>query len=188
MKYDLTKKSTKGAQRTLRAFSDAMYKLLAEKSYDDISINEICKISNFPRATFYNYFEDKKDLLNYCWLLFKEESNIEQYHDVADEDLQEYVLGQIFEAMDQHRELLTQLAKHNANNSSIMSSIYEYFKNEAITILKQHLKNQTSKVPLELVAKHYSNTILLVLKWIFIENHPLSKREAMEYVDELLGK
>lgn len=58
MKYDLTKKSTKGAQRTLRAFSDAMYKLLAEKSYDDISINEICKISNFPRATFYNYFED----------------------------------------------------------------------------------------------------------------------------------
>lgn len=90
--------------------------------------------------------------------------------------------------MDQHRELLTQLAKHNANNSSIVSSIYEYFKNEAITILKQDLKNQTSKVPPELVAKHYSNTILLVLKWIFIENHPLSKREAMEYVDELLGK
>jgi AcrR family transcriptional regulator len=186
MKYDLTKKATRGAQRTLMAFSDAMYKLLEEKSYDDISINEICQISNFPRATFYNYFEDKKDLLNYCWLLFKKESKIEQYQNVASDDLQEYLLSQIFEAMDRHRELLTKLAKNNAENSSIVSSIYEYFKNEAIIILKEHLKNQPSKVPLELIAEHYSNTILLVLRWIFIEGHPLTKREAMEYVDELL--
>ncbi|ETJ34337.1 hypothetical protein Q604_UNBC11238G0001, partial [human gut metagenome] len=31
------------------------------------TINELCEKANYPRATFYNYFDDINDLLNYCW-------------------------------------------------------------------------------------------------------------------------
>ena len=67
MKYDITKRATKGAQRTLEAFSGTMFELLSRKSFEEITVNELCQQSNYPRATFYNYFDDKYDLLNYCW-------------------------------------------------------------------------------------------------------------------------
>lgn len=187
MKYDLNQKIKRGAQRTLAAFSSAMYELLAKKAYDDISINEICQVSNFPRATFYNYFDDKNDLLNYCWFLLKKESKIEEYQDISDEELQEYLLRQIFKTMYRHQELLTQLSKNNVPGSTIIVNLYEYFKNEAINILRDRLADRKeTKLPIELIAEHYSNTILLVLKWIFLEGHPLTQTEAMEYVNRLL--
>lgn len=39
--------------------------LLAEKSFEDITINEICEVSNIRRATFYKHFSDKYAFLKY---------------------------------------------------------------------------------------------------------------------------
>lgn len=39
--------------------SDALIKLIEEKSYDDISVNEICKTADVGRTTFYRYFPNK---------------------------------------------------------------------------------------------------------------------------------
>ncbi len=39
--------------------------LLAEKSFEDITINEICELSNIRRATFYKHFSDKYAFLKY---------------------------------------------------------------------------------------------------------------------------
>ena len=39
--------------------------LLAEKTFEDITINEICETSGIRRATFYKHFTDKYDFLKY---------------------------------------------------------------------------------------------------------------------------
>lgn len=67
MKIDVTKHLTLGAKRTLKAFRVAMFDALSEKDFDRITVNDICKKSEYPRATFYNYFDDKLDLLEYLW-------------------------------------------------------------------------------------------------------------------------
>ena len=79
MKYDINKELTRGAKRTLNDFKTMMFTLLSEKSFEEITVGELCKRANYPRATFYNYFEDKFDLLNYCWLWLTKEIHLEDY-------------------------------------------------------------------------------------------------------------
>ena len=55
-------------------------------------VSEICEISNYPRATFYNYFEDKYDLLNYCWDCFGEKIDFQNDYDYMDTDEKMYDL------------------------------------------------------------------------------------------------
>ena len=61
MKYDLSKKQTQGARRTLRAFSNALVALLEQKPFESIQVNELCQACMIPKSTFYNYFDDKYD-------------------------------------------------------------------------------------------------------------------------------
>lgn len=44
---------------------NAFMKLLEEKSFDKIKVNEICEKAMVHKTTFYNHFEDKYDLLNF---------------------------------------------------------------------------------------------------------------------------
>lgn len=49
--------------RTKQALTDAMLDILSEKSYTQITINELCDRANIRRATFYKHFKDKDDFL-----------------------------------------------------------------------------------------------------------------------------
>ena len=53
--------------RTRAMLRDALEKLLDEKSFEDISVSEICELSTVRRATFYRHFKDKNDF--YEWFL-----------------------------------------------------------------------------------------------------------------------
>ncbi len=47
--------------KLLETFKD----LLKEKSFEDITVNEICRLSDVRRATFYKHFDDKYAFLSY---------------------------------------------------------------------------------------------------------------------------
>lgn len=86
MKYDIRKKTTKGAERTLSAFSNTMFGLLSTNPFEEITVNELCRQSNYPRATFYNYFDDKYDLLNYCWYTIGSQLHLKEYAELDPEE------------------------------------------------------------------------------------------------------
>ena len=50
-------------QKTKAALNDAFTNLLAEKSFEDISVNEICVRAEIRRATFYKHYDDKNHFL-----------------------------------------------------------------------------------------------------------------------------
>lgn len=43
MKYDITKTLTKGAKRTLEKFAGKMFMLLSEKSFEEITVGQLCE-------------------------------------------------------------------------------------------------------------------------------------------------
>ncbi|MFR5278080.1 MAG: TetR/AcrR family transcriptional regulator [Blautia caecimuris] len=75
-----------GYKRTLNDFMCTMFTMLSEKNFEEITVGELCKCANYPRATFYNYFDDKFDLLNYCWIGLTQEIHLEEYHHMAHEE------------------------------------------------------------------------------------------------------
>lgn len=53
-------------RRTKKALFEAFFKLLHEKQFDEITVNELCDVANIRRATFYKHYSDKYDFLVAC--------------------------------------------------------------------------------------------------------------------------
>ena len=49
--------------KTKTAFEKSLFKLLEDKNYHDITINEICALAKKTKMTFYHYYKDKDNLL-----------------------------------------------------------------------------------------------------------------------------
>lgn len=104
MKYDLSKKMTRGAKRTLESFSLMMNKLISEKNFELITVNEICELCDYPRATFYNYFDDKYDLLNYCWYLLSERIQLSDFNNLPAEQLLHIYFDRLYDLFSDEKE------------------------------------------------------------------------------------
>ena len=51
-------------RKTRKAISDAFWKLMQEKDFEDITINDITDAADIHRATFYLHYQDKYDWLD----------------------------------------------------------------------------------------------------------------------------
>ncbi|MBM6614900.1 TetR/AcrR family transcriptional regulator [Desemzia sp. RIT804] len=187
MKYDLSKKPTRGAQRTLESFSKTMFNLLAKKSFENISVNEICEISNFPRATFYNYFDDKYDLLNYCWHLLSSQIYLNEQPNETSEKSLATLFDRTYYLLSSHNELLSAILKNNPLDSSLISNFSAYLKRVIQEVFHEYLHFDNNEVPIELVVDHFSNTVMLILEAIFLKRQPITLEEAHKYLNFLLG-
>jgi len=61
------------ARRTLRDLGTGLTELLKEKSLESISVKDVCDKSLVSKSSFYNYFDDKIDLLWYIMWCFENE-------------------------------------------------------------------------------------------------------------------
>ncbi|MCI1903385.1 MAG: TetR/AcrR family transcriptional regulator [Enterococcaceae bacterium] len=190
MKYDLSKKPTRGAQRTLDDFSRTMFDLIAEKSFDEINVNEICKISNYPRATFYNYFDDKFDLLNYCWYVLSSEIKLEEFQNLPTEQLLTIYFDRIYSLLSDEKGRLDKTLRNNGINGQVVNSLKSYLQKQMREIfyicIETHPHPLQDHVPIELLSDHYSNTLILILEWVFFKQNQIDKKEAHQYLMYLL--
>lgn len=187
MKIDLTKKLTRNAQRTLVSFSKTMFELLALKSFENITVNELCEVSNYPRATFYNYFDDKYDLLNYCWYIISEKIQFDQHMMFAPKEALTIFFDRIYYIFLEHKDLLTNILRSNPLNSQLVNHFNVYFKQVMQKVFYECVEFQHHPVPLEMMAEHFSNTVLIILEWIFLKQRSITLDEAHHYLDHLLG-
>lgn len=186
MKYDLSKKMTRGAKRTLESFSLMMNKLIAEKNFELITVNEMCELCDYPRATFYNYFDDKYDLLNYCWYLLSERIKLSDFNNLPAEQLLHIYFDRLYDLFSDEKEWLDNILKNNNLNDTLFGSFTIYVKNKITEIFSVCIREnpicQQALIPTELVAIQYSNTIILLLEWKFFNQHEMTKEQAHLYL------
>ncbi|TGD21005.1 TetR family transcriptional regulator [Companilactobacillus suantsaicola] len=187
MKYDPNKKQSRGIERTQRAFAAAMFNSLAEKPFDKITVNALCKRADYPRATFYNYFDDKFDLLDFCWYKIAQDINIEIPNPNIDKSTIIQNFAQIYKLFDQYHILFQNIIDNNPIDSQLVNHFIHYFTEVIYESIKCNLNLKAIKAPAELVAQHCSTTIIEVLKWIFLGKHDVSLEDAEEYLNELLS-
>ena len=187
MKYDLSKPLTRGAKRTLDALSSSMFLLLSEKSFEEITVGELCEQAQYPRATFYNYFDDKYDLLNYCWLSLAEKIGLSEYHHAQENDMLYLFFDRIYAFTKQHSERISHILSHNPEVGYMFSSFRNFLSSQMRRIFKDCPDAMQKDIPNELLADHYSNTLFLVWQWSAIKNCSCGKEQAIKYLQRLLS-
>ena len=187
MKYDLTKKRTCGAQRALRAFSQTMLRLLAKKPFEEINVNEICEFCDFPRATFYNYFDDKYDLVNYCWYVLAEKVRIDEAKELNPSEIVITYFDRLYDLFENNSELVSGILHHNQLSGSLVNSFTNYLRNLAHQIFLEIFGDLKFDIPVELIVDQCSATILILIEWIFLKEKPTTREQAHHYLAVLLG-
>lgn len=186
MKYDITKPQTKGAARVLTTVSDAFLTLLTERSFDCITVNEICERAGYPRATFYNYFNDKYDLLHFFWQRLAKGIDRESFKDVSPENYLLVYFDRLYEIFEQIEDKLHLILSKNLADSYLMSSMRIYLNTQFQAFFVDSPLAAGRPVPREIIAEHYANTIYMIFEWRFLKQNICSKEKTFSYATYLL--
>lgn len=186
MKYDFTKPLTLGAKRTLEAFRREMFSLLAEKPFEEITVGELCENAQYPRATFYNYFDDKYDLLNYCWMSLAERIGLSEYHYEPESQMLFLYFDRIYSFTKEHIDVVSKILLYNSEVGYMFSSLRNFMNSQMRIIFKDCPDALKREMPTELLADHYSNTLFLVWQWTVTKERGCDSQQAQNYLRKLL--
>lgn len=186
MKLDQIDKSRSFTKRLLHDFSAALFGLLQEKRLEDITIGELCDRTNYPRSTFYNYFEDIYALMDYCWETVCEEIGIADVQGIEHDKRTLTLFDRVYAYMEQNRSVIDRLLRHNPAGSAMMQSLDRFIRKIIYRMVTECPFSCKFPVPYELIAQHYSNTVQMILSACFLDR-TITKKEATAYMDFLLG-
>ncbi|MDO5517635.1 MAG: TetR/AcrR family transcriptional regulator [Clostridium sp.] len=187
MKYDLSKKTNRFAERTVKDFSETLFDLLGKKKFEDITVNELCNKCNYPRATFYNYFQDIYDLLDYCWENMSRQIYIEDYKNIETEERTQVLFERLYGFFEEKSETVNRIMKHNEIDGEMAESLKHFMIIKIREIISSCGCVEMQKIPLEMIIMHYSNTLQMVLEFCFLRKDTITKEEAKMSIDYLLG-
>lgn len=159
-------------QKTRAAIFAAFSTLLAEKSYDKITVQEIIDTANVGRTTFYAHFEAKDDLLKtLCEELFGHiiSSTLDCTHThglYSEKSAPESVFCHLLHHLQEDENNILELLSCESSELFLRyfkNSLNELVQNQFVT---QNRKNNTD-IPQDFLVNHISGSFVeMVLWWI----------------------
>lgn len=155
--------------KTKRGLRDAFIRLLLEKGYDAISIQDIATEAETARVTFYRHYRNKEELLVDCIDMFyenvagkiKQISNEELrqgYNPIQDFYRQIYEDGKIY-----------CLLKNSQAGQLLIKRLTELFAERTKIQLKARFSTEELLVPIDVITHHIANSQIGLANW-WIEN------------------
>lgn len=118
--------------RTKLAIVAGFNTLITQKDFEDITIQDICREAKVSKATFYRYFKDKYDAMNYNYKQMLDDSLLdESVHNYRDLYFRLYELGET-------RLRAVQGAFRSTGINSLENFIYTYSRDIVIDITRQN--------------------------------------------------
>lgn len=186
MKLDTNEHISKGTQRNLSIFTQTLIDLCTSKSFESITVNELCEKGNFPRSTFYNYFDDKFDLLNYYWTTLTSKINLSEHKKINSCEIVPIFYDRIYYLFSKNHMLLNRILRHNPIDSELMDSFNAMFHKTMRVTFVECLDYNNQDIPISIIASHFSNTFLLILQECFMTSQPISQDDGKKYLETLL--
>ena len=187
MKINLSDKTSRFAKRTLADFSEKMMVMLEDMSLEEISVQKICGVCNYPRSTFYNYFDDIYDLMDYCWIAIMKDMDIEKYLNVQGEQNTEQIFSLLYEYLDRYRPQIYRILLKNSLEGRCMASLRAFMKKQIRQIISMCPGTRDFPVREDVMVDYYAATLEMLLEKCFLAKEQLSKEEALQAVGFLLG-
>ena len=123
------KKEDMRTKRTKKALKRSLCELLITKSFEKISVTDICELAEVNRVTFYTHYDDKNVLLNellYDIAVLIEEENVKFLNEnKSDDPLKDYaymIAHSIYKACFENRGVILSLTKQQ---STILQEMME---------------------------------------------------------------
>lgn len=167
MKIDISNKTNRFAKRTLAAFSETLFMLLEKSSLETISVQKLCDSCDYPRSTFYNYFEDIYDLMNYCWEAIAGDMDINRCMELPEEERTNAIFTVMYEYLNDRTEQINKIVKHNGMDGRMMFSLSKYMKARIKEIITACEYSSQYPIRQDVVVDFYAGTFEMLLEKSF---------------------
>lgn len=166
-------------RRTRSLLHEALFALICEKDYDQISVSEILQQANIGRSTFYMHFSDKDELLASA---IQQKLESMRTANSAATDPVEAVLSfgrAVFEHIDSDRAAGGERMGHRGR-----AILHEHLRKVLTRWIRDEMhrprgrKRPADGIPTDLLAQHVAATFVLVLEWWVDSENGTSPAEA----------
>jgi len=182
--------------RTRRALQDALIQLILERSYDNVTIEEITERANLGRTTFYLHFKDKEDLLLHvidtiCDDFIEEQktflSNVDQEKDISREKLpvnfQQGILYHIFSHARDHANLYKVMLR-GEGGAEVSRRFASIIQDETLKRLRSG-QGKSIKVPEEIFSVLFTGNLMILITWWLENNQPYPIDAMVKYFQQM---
>ena len=157
-------------QKTFSQLLEAFLVLMSEKSFDELSVSEICDKAQVHRATFYKHFKDKNEFLTFCFESYLSQIGFKaSEYKPSSENIKESFMSfivQTFEYINANKAIFEIICSDKFVSflgSSFEKAVYNFILEKTLVILPG-----VTRTKAEIFAGFYSNAFIGVLKWFAI--------------------
>ncbi len=181
MKFNSDEQLTMGAKRTLLILRASMARLLKKKNFNSIKTSELCAESLIPKSTFYNYFEDKYDFLDYFieFTLMEIGKEIDSRLSYGNQ-VKDY-LTSMFKVLNNYREYILKIMEKNPKEDYLCRRFGELFIDMVVKATVNMGVYTESNVPVNIIARMNATAILTVMMWSLIDGTCTDPETLVEY-------
>jgi TetR/AcrR family transcriptional regulator len=163
-------------------------------SFNEVKISDIISKAKIPRTSFYDYFEDKKDLYKYIILIIKEEK-VKFMAPVLEKQQESFFesFKEIFQAAGRFAAMKPEYAKLGNKMLENMELIEEIFGAENLdnssfyeSMLEKGIKSGELRSDIDV--KFTAKSIHILSSSVMIEGLEKRKTALNEFIEEIAGK
>lgn len=179
-------------RRTRNALNQALAELVAEKEYDEITIQEIADRADIGHRTFYRHYTDKDELLvdvmkdalaGFQDLLVLPTSLLLP---AAESDHTPQENGRrLFEYVGKREELFRVLFQRRP---SVYDVMLDLARKKTIDLLNKMMNKDNSPIPFQIIAHHMTTSTISLMKLWLEEGKPYSADVMGEYLVQMVFK
>lgn len=175
--------------RTRKLLCTSLMELMQVTSFDKLSVNDICQKAMVHRATFYNHFNDKADLLNYAIDELQEElfeKSIENETYNSQKEMLMALVECVIDFMVNNRQKLALIYKNSADK---LSSVISTTVGRSIRyLLSKNKYKQNYMLPIDIIVNFFTGGITMIgINWLE-SSTPYTKKEMLKFFDILLNE
>lgn len=171
-------------ERTKGIIINAFIKLLNEKVFLSISIQDICDEAKVHRSTFYRYFVDKFELYNQVANMI-----VSTIYGHASQDRKHSLVEEILDYVDANKALFLNMTIKNESNelyNSLIKMGGKIIREKASYMDDVFSRKIRESDHPEILSDFYCSGIIEVVKQWVNQEYPYSKNEIVQILDELL--
>lgn len=179
------KKTDVRVKRTYEQLTEALIRLLSKKSFDDLTVLEICTEANVHRATFYKHFIDKHDFLNCCLRIKLGELDFEgpskEFSINAMRESCMKMVKMVVSFIEANKEFVEHVSSeyYSASFTNALSDAIAAFIIEQIEV-KSGLSEKLG-YNLPLMANYYAGATVSLARWWATSENVCSRREFLDF-------
>jgi AcrR family transcriptional regulator len=173
--------SDRRVKRTQRLLSEALFELMLEKGYDNVTIRDLTQRADIAYATFFRHYKSKDEII-----LRQVDESLGELQKLMPELRGRFYLHTgtlLFEHMQQNNEFYRRLFESASFSKQLRLRLAE---NTLMRSRQRLPAGAEPLIPVEIVANHLSASLLALMEWWLANRQPYPPQRMAEIYDQLI--